>query len=391
MNLILSKINKEKVLNLLGILYLFFLMRRGGDTKYIFSIILMVVSLIFIYKNKGEKIIENKWLYLSGIIYFFLLTRSFLTNEIISDRINAYLGMGLYSVIFLLLCINIEIKENYNNYIFPLISFFSLGSLYRGLEDIYLHSSQLSVYRISGRTYTTIYAGEIGIYFFIGVISIFIYKKWYLKLAYTFYTGITLVLIYFTKSRNAMLMIPLTIGILLIIKYGKKGLIYFSLVLALVFGLVEYSSHINGLERLSRISSIKKIKEDNRYTIFKEGLRQGSKKLLTGIGFKEYSENNLLVTKVEKVVSFHNIYIETFATQGILNLIAYMAFLGCIFIKLIKKYIKSGDLKQLIPIAVLIYMLLYGLAEPVFYFGKVYQLLFTIILIGILKREGINK
>ncbi|MDP0506680.1 MAG: O-antigen ligase family protein [Fusobacterium sp. JB019] len=391
MNLIIKKINKEKIINLIGFLYLFFLMRRGGDTKYIFSIILMISSLFFIYKNKGQKIIENKWLYISGIIYFVLLTRSFLTNEIIPDRINAYLGMGLYSVIFLLLCINIDIKENYNNYIFPLISFFSLGSLYRGLEDIYLHSSQLSVYRISGRTYTTIYAGEIGIYFFIGVISIFIYKKWYLKLAYTFYTGITLVLIYFTKSRNAMLMIPLTIGILLIIKYGKKGLIYFSLILSLVFGLVEYSSHINGLERLSKISSIKKIKEDNRYTIFKEGLRQGIEKPLTGVGFKEYNRDNLRKTKVEKVSSFHNVYIETFATQGVLNLISYMIFIGSIFIKLIKKYIKSGDLKHIIPIAVLIYMLLYGLAEPIFYFGKVYQLLFTIILIGILKREGINK
>ncbi|MFK4785481.1 O-antigen ligase family protein [Fusobacterium sp. MFO224] len=387
MKLIEKQNFKERIIATIGFLYLFFLMRRGGDTKYIFSIILMGTSLFFIYKNKGQKILENKWLYISGMAYFILLTKSFSSNKIIPDRIDAYLGMGLYSVIFLLLCINIKVKEKYHNYFIPLISFFSLGSLYRGVQDIYINFSKLSDYRISGRTYTTIYAGEIGIYFFIGLISLFMYKKWYLKLVYIFYIGITLILIYFTKSRNAMLMIPITIGIVLIIKYGKKGLIYFSLILALAFGLVKYSNNINGLKRLSTLSSLNKIKKDARYTIFKEGLKQGLEKPLTGVGFKEYSKNNLLETESEKVPSFHNIYIETFATQGILNLIAYMAFIGCILIKLLKKYFKDRDIGTIIYIAVLIYMLLYGISEPIFYFGKVYQLLFTILTIGILKNN----
>ena len=384
-----EKISLEKLTLITGFLYIFFLMRRGGDTKFIFALALMVISLFFIYKDKGKKIIENKGLYISGLIYFSLLTWSFLLNEITSDRTTAYLGMGLYSVIFLLLGVNLKIKENYFKYIIPLISFFSLGSLYRGLQDIYLHSSKLSYYRISGKTYTTIYAGEIGIYFFIGLISIFIYKKWYLKLAYTLYTAITLVLVYFTKSRNAMLMIPLTIWVLLIIKYGKKGLIYFSLVLALAFGLVKYSGHINGLKRLSTISSVEKIKKNARYEIFKEGLRQGIRKPLTGVGFKEYNRKNLLKTKVQKVPSFHNIYIETFATQGILNLISYMLFIGFLFYNLVKIYIQRKEMKNLIPISVLIYILLYGLAEPVLYFGKVYQLLFTILIISLLDNKKI--
>lgn len=382
-----EKISLEKLTLISGFLYIFFLMRRGGDTKFIFALALMVISLFFIYKDKGRKIIENKGLYISGLIYFSLLTWSFLLNEITLDRITAYLGMGLYSVIFLLLGINLEIKEKYFKYIIPLISFFSLGSLYRGLQDIYLHSSKLSYYRISGKTYTTIYAGEIGIYFFIGLISIFIYKKWYLKLGYTLYTVITLVLVYFTKSRNAMLMIPLTIGVLLIIKYGKKGLLYFSLVLALAFGLVKYSSHINGFKRLSTISSVEKIKKDARYKIFKEGIQLGLKNPLTGVGFKEYNRKNLIETKVEKVSSFHNIYIETFATQGILNLLVYIIFIAFIFIKLLKKYFKDRDKKNIITMGILIYMLLYGLAEPVFYFEKVYELLFTILTIGLLDNK----
>ena len=382
-----EKISLEKLTLISGFLYIFFLMRRGGDTKFIFALSLMIISLFFIYKDKGRKIIENKGLYISGLIYFSLLTWSFLLNEITLDRTTAYLGMGLYSVIFLLFGINLEIKEKYFKYIIPLISFFSLGSLYRGLQDIYLHSSKLSYYRISGKTYTTIYAGEIGIYFFIGLISIFIYKKWYLKLGYTLYTVITLVLVYFTKSRNTMLMIPLTIGVLLIIKYGKKGLLYFSLVLALAFGLVKYSSHINGFKRLSTISSVEKIKKNARYEIFKEGLRQGIEKPLTGVGFKEYNRKNLLKTKVQKVPSFHNIYIETFATQGILNLISYILFIGFVFYNLIKNYIERKKIKTLIPISILIYILLYGLAEPVFYFGKVYQLVFTMLIIGILDNK----
>lgn len=89
---------------------------------------------------------------------------------------------------------------------------------------MYLHLDQLNWYRLSGRTYTTIYTGELGIYFFVGIIAIFIYKNKYLKLGYLIYTLVSLILIYYTKSRNTMLMLPTTLAILYFIKNRKRGL-----------------------------------------------------------------------------------------------------------------------------------------------------------------------
>lgn len=64
-------------------------------------------------------------------------------------------------------------------------------------------------------------------------------------------------------------------------------------------------------------------------------------------------------------------------------MIVYIAFIITLFIRMLKNYFKENDrLKRYIKLyatAVLIFSTLYGLFEPIFYFEKIYQLIFTII------------
>ena len=62
---------------------------------------------------------------------------------------------------------------------------------------------------------------------------------------------------------------------------------------------------------------------------------------------------------------------------------------------MLKNYFKENDrLKRYIKLyglAVFIFSLLYGLFEPIFYFEKIYQLIFTIIAISFIIDDNENK
>ncbi|MHB9308373.1 O-antigen ligase family protein, partial [Fusobacterium polymorphum] len=88
----------------------------------------------------------------------------------------------------------------------------------------------------------------------------------------------------------------------------------------------------------------------------------------------------------ENMEHYHNIFIETAVTQGVFTLIVYIIFIITLFIRMLKNYFKEDDrLKRyvkLYALAVFIFSILYGLFEPIFYFEKIYQLIFTIIAIS---------
>ena len=90
-----------------------------------------------------------------------------------------------------------------------------------------------------------------------------------------------------------------------------------------------------------------------------------------------------MITPIEAVDHYHNIFIETAVTQGLFTSVIYVLFLITLFIRMLKNYFKENDrLKRYIKLyatAVLIFSTLYGLFEPIFYFEKIYQLIFTII------------
>ena len=88
----------------------------------------------------------------------------------------------------------------------------------------------------------------------------------------------------------------------------------------------------------------------------------------------------------ENIDHYHNNFIETAVTQGLLTLGIYIIFLINLLISLLKSYFSEKDtLKKyikLLAISVLLFINFYGLFEVSFYFEKIYQLVFTIIAIS---------
>ena len=76
-------------------------------------------------------------------------------------------------------------------------------------------------------------------------------------------------------------------------------------------------------------------------------------------------------------------------------MVVYIAFLATLFIRMLKNYFKEDDrLKKYIKLyalAVFIFSILYGLFESVFYFEKIYQLIFTIIAISFIIDDNQDK
>ena len=265
-----KKINLEKVIYILCGVFLFFLFRRGGDSKYRVAIILIPLCFFYSYKLENFRTIKKyKDIYLTAFMYILMLIIVFIFSKNHGgDRIDDLLGMSFYSIILLLALITLKIPNKIYCRLIPLITILSFGCIERGLKDIYIHKDQLNWYRVAGYTYTTVYAAEIGLFCIFGFLAIQLYKNKYVKSLYIFYTAITLLIIYYTKSRNTMLMLPLTLTILYFIKNIKKGIVAIIITIFLMIFLIKNPLEINGIKRLSSISNIEKIKKDARVHIF---------------------------------------------------------------------------------------------------------------------------
>lgn len=184
-------------------------------------------------------------------------------------------------------------------------------------------------------------------------------------------------------------MLPLTLILITLFKNYKKGIIV--IVVSFILGILIIKSplEIKGVERIKNsLSTMDKIKKDARYILFKEGIEISKKNLFKGDGFFRYKGDEKRINEIEYYEHFHNIFIETAVTQGVLALISYVIFLLTLFYRLVKNYfVENNELKKnikLMTIAIFIFSHLYGLAEPIFYFEKLYQLIFTIIAISII-------
>lgn len=384
-----EKIDFDDIFYIVGILYLLFLFRRGGDSKYKMAVLMTVLSTIYGYKNRFENVKKYLPMYIFGGLYLVVLSVVFyVTANKTNGRVEDFLGMTLYSVVFFLATINIKLDEKIYSKIIPLIILFSIESIYRGFKLLYFYRARMfqGWYRLDGGTYTTIYAAELGIGVLIGVLGVCIYKSKKAKVFYMIYTSLFLILLYFTKSRNSMLMIPVTFAILLILKYKKKSLIGLIIILCSFSMLIKVAPKTNGLKRLSSFSSLEKVMSDPRYEIFGKGIKKGKENLLLGEGFYFYKDKGMSTTKARLQPHYHNIFIETFATEGVITLIFYILFLSSIVFYMIRNYTveKNEKIKNIkfLTMGVSFFILLYGLAEPVFYFTKIYMILFTIMSIN---------
>ena len=369
------------------LVYLYFLSRRGGNSKDIVSILIMIFTLIYSYKEGIKRYLTYKKEIIISVLYIILVGISYIIlDDKGNDRFYAFSHATLFSVGFMIVLLNYKLNNKYIKYILPLLLIISLPSMYRGVVDFYKHYNVITQYRIEGNTYTTKYAAELGMYLLLGIFSIVYYKKIYIKLLLIPYIFINLWLIFLTQSRNTFIAIPLAIIFLYTIVDWKKGIIILLILLCGITILFKYNHNIANINRIKNsISTVEKIKVDARYIIFLDGIEKAKNHFFIGEGFFKY-RGGKLNTPIEITEHYHNIFIETAVTQGVFTLIVYITFLITLFIRMLKNYFKEDDrLKRYIKLyalAVFVFSILYGLFEPIFYFEKIYQLIFSIIAIS---------
>ena len=370
------------------LVYLFFLSRRGGDTKDIISIFIMFLISIYSFKNGIKRYLIHKRDIIISVIYLILVSISYIiVDEKGSDKFYVFSHATIFSIGFMLVLLNYKLEDKYTKYILPILLLISISSIYKGIIDVYEHLDVITSYRIVGNISTPKYASEVGIYLFLGLFSFIYYRNICIKIILACYTITVLMLVFFTQSRGSFLAIPSTIILIFTILDWKKGLIIASITFALMFSLFKYTSRIDKIGVVNRIensiTSKEKIKKDARYTIFMEGIEKTKEFSLLGEGFYKYQNSNI---KSYHVTHYHNNFIETAVTQGSLTLIAYIIFLINLFISILKNYFREKDrLKKyikLLAILVFLFINFYGLIEVSFYFEKIYQLVFTIIAIS---------
>jgi len=378
------------------LVYLFFLSRRGGSSKDIVSILIMLFIIIYSYREGVKRYLTYKKEIIISIFYIILVGVSYIIlDNKGNDRFYTFTHATLFSIGFMIVLLNYKLENKYVKYILPLLIIISFPSMYKGILDFYKHYNVIVQYRIEGDTYTTKYAAEIGLYLLLGIFSAIYYKKIYIKLLLVLYILINLGLIFLTQSRNTFIAIPLTIVFLYTIVDWKKGIIILLILLGGLGVLFKYNHNIANVNRIkSTISTVEKVKVDARYIIFLDGIKKAKNHLLVGEGFFKY-RGGTLNTPIEVTEHYHNIFIETAVTQGVFTLVIYIVFIITLFIRMLKNYFKENDrLKRYIKLyglAVFIFSLLYGLFEPIFYFEKIYQLIFTIIAMSFIIDDNENK
>ena len=377
----------EQLIAFSMLVYLYFLSRRGGNSKDIVSILIMIFTLIYSYKEGIKRYLTYKKEIIISVLYIILVGISYIIlDDKGNDRFYAFSHATLFSVGFMIVLLNYKLNNKYIKYILPLLLIISLPSMYKGIVDFYKHYNVITQYRIEGNTYTTKYAAELGMYLLLGIFSIVYYKKIYIKLLLIPYIFINLWLIFLTQSRNTFIAIPLAIIFLYTIVDWKKGIIILLILLCGITILFKYNHNIANINRIKNsISTVEKIKVDARYIIFLDGIEKAKNHFFIGEGFFKY-RGGKLNTPIEITEHYHNIFIETAVTQGVFTLIVYITFLITLFIRMLKNYFKEDDrLKRYIKLyalAVFVFSILYGLFEPIFYFEKIYQLIFSIIAIS---------
>lgn len=372
------------------LVYLFFLSRRGGDTKDTLSIFIMFLIFIYSFKNGIRGYLIHKRGIIIGILYLVLVTISYvIVDEKGDDKFYTFTHTAIYSIGFMLVLLNYKLEDRYTKYILPLMLFISIAPIYKGIMDLYKNFDNISSYRIAGDTYTTRYAAELGIYLLLGILSFLYYKKVYIKILLTCYMIIVLTLISFTQSRNDFLVIPIILIFIFIIIDWKKGLIAVIITFALMFSLFKYTSKTDKVRVVNRIESSimtkEKIKKDARFTIFSDGIKEAKNYPIIGKGFFFY-KGQKLNSADENIDHYHNNFIETAVTQGLLTLGVYIIFLTNLLISLLKSYFSEKDILKkyikLLAISAFLFINFYGFFEVSFYFEKIYQLVFTIIAIS---------
>lgn len=374
----------ELFISILFIILFYSLSRRGGNLRNYVTLIIVLLFLFRILYLKKNNFTMFKKEHIFGMLYIFLLSLIFLVSKNKSINFQYFYDMTFNSVIFFLILLNMNLNKMKEKYLYLCLLLVSIGPIYRGVVDIIRHYNELNYYRIEGGTYTTIYALELGIYFFVCLI-IFLKNNIWIKFVSGIYASLILLLIIYTQSRTTLIGGFFTFLITIILWNWKKGFRIVLIFLIFLNILFKFCPNIKPIARVSTLIGIEKVERTPRVPIFLEGIKIGRKNMVKGVGFYKYRTEEMKVENLNQknTPHFHNIFIETFATQGFFLLISYAVFLVVIFVDLLKKYLFENDVQRkygyLLGVSVFVFSMFYGMSESIFYFGKLYQLIFIIL------------
>ena len=122
------------------LVYLFFLSRRGGNSKDIVSILIMLFTLVYSYKEGIKRYLSYKKEITISILYIVLVSISyFILDDKGDDRFYTFTHATFFSVGFMLILLNYKLDNKYVKYILPLLIIISLPAMYKGALDFFKH------------------------------------------------------------------------------------------------------------------------------------------------------------------------------------------------------------------------------------------------------------
>jgi O-antigen ligase len=210
--------------------------------------------------------------------------------------------------------------------------------LYPSLRNLYYLGWDEHLYRMFSSFLDPNFAGVFFVIFFIFVLSFvfnFLKQKSYIKTLFTLAISLaTLIAIYLTYSRSALLMLAISVITYLIVKGQKKLIAVALLAIVLIIFILPKSFTTEGTNFLRAVSSEARVKTAQ------ESLVIIQKSPIYGVGFNAYrfAANKLGIVTGQEWQTSHggagtdNSFLFVLATTGIIGLIIYLNLLHRIII-----------------------------------------------------------
>lgn len=382
----------NRILNIIIILYPFFLIRRSGTDSL--ANLILITTFVYCVKNKKINLkIENKKIYALFIISLFF---------ILSSLIGNYLGENTV--------------KHLNEYFFNLLLFFSIlqikfeSEITFKIEKVFycslflpivvisviLIETKFKFVRVSGFWNISTYSFMIGLSAVISLYLLIYYKKYRYLILIPFLYGMVL----FSGTRMIWLVtLLLTFFILLISKNIK---IYIGLLLGIMTLLGIFCKIDNKNPIKYRIKTIAHTKSEHssgtRIYTYKEALEQFKLKPINGNGFvtygilaqkrhKEELQDETIKDYWKKKEAYgnwryhsHSNFFELLCGTGILGTISFYIANLYIFYLFIKNRIKNNK-KIICDIGILTFLFyhMYGISDVTLYMGRVTEIYFFIV------------
>ena len=104
----------EQLIAFSMLVYLYFLSRRGGNSKDIVSILIMIFTLIYSCKEGIKRYLTYKKEIIIGTIYIILVTISYIIlDDKGGDRFYTFSHATLFSVGFMIILLNYKLNNKY--------------------------------------------------------------------------------------------------------------------------------------------------------------------------------------------------------------------------------------------------------------------------------------